>query len=317
MNSISSLLLVLGFSTLPIFAQDASAPEKAGAVPAPEAKPKKELPDFIRYSTDDKEAKLETAIKSYKNADGVIVDLVGVVHIADLEYYKKLNELLATYDAVLYELVGDPEALKDPKAKNDTSNPLRMAQKMVGNMLKLSFQLDQIDYSKSNFVHADLSAAEFSKLQGEKGENLMSLLARAMKMEREGKVPANLEESDIDMTQLLGLLSGSDSGADSLKILMAKVFGEAESMLESFEGADGTVLLTGRNKVVNEKLTEAIKGGKKHLAIFYGAGHLPGLEALLKHDQFTQQKEEWLAAWTMKAAPKKVKKDETAAPEKE
>ena len=300
--------LILTLLTLPLLAQDQPAPAPKTEEPTPPTaklpeKPK-DLPDFIRYTETDTAAKLETAVKTYTNPDGVIVDLIGVVHIADASYYKQINEKLATYDAVLYELVGDPDALKNPDAKA-APNPLRGIQKMVGSLLKLSFQLDQIDYTKANFVHADLSAEQFSKLQAAKGENLMTLLARAMKMEKDGKLGIDQKDMNMDMTQILGALSGS-GGADSLKIIMAKVFDKAENMVDSFEGPDeknGTVLLTERNKVVRDKLEESIKGGKKHLSIFFGAGHLPGLEVLIKNLKFKNEKEEWLAAWTMKKAP--------------
>lgn len=272
--------------------------------------------DFIRYVEEPAVARLETAVRSYTNEEGVSVDLVGVVHIADLPYYQKLNTQLATYDVVLYELVGDPAALqamsqkqKDgqpvatgPKAAAEAAaNPLRAIQKMVGNLLHLSFQLDHIDYTPANFVHADLSPADFAKLQQDKGENMMSLLTRAMKMEKDGKLGLEAKDLNLDLGQILGSLN-KPGGSDALKIIMAKVFDQAESMVENFEGADaaqGTVLLTERNKVVEAKLRESMQGGKKHLAIFFGAGHLPGLETLLTGQHFHQTKELWLSAWTM------------------
>ena len=294
------LLLLLPTLLLPMQAQE--RPKTAEISTAAE-KPDKELVDFIRYTEKDQAAMLETAIRSYTNPDGVVVDLVGVVHIADASYYKKLNAQLSGYDAVLYELVGDPEALKVPQ--NTKDNPLRGIQKMAGQLLKLSFQLDHIDYSKPNFIHADLSAEQFAELQKEKGESLMSLFSRAMKMQDSGKL--GLDKKDMDLSQIMGALSG-EGGADSLKVVMAKVFDKAESMVDSFEGDDekkGTVLLTERNKVVSAKLQESIKDGKKHLAIFYGAGHLSGLDVLIRELKFESKSEQWLAAWTMKLPAKK------------
>ena len=295
----SLLPLLLSCLTLSLPAQE-TAPQP------PADKPARESSDFIRYAETETGATLETAIHSYQNADGVSVDLIGVVHIADAAYYKKLNEQLATYDAVLYELVGDPKALKQPQ-KKASDNPLRGVQKMVGQLLKLTFQLDQIDYSKPNFIHADLSAEQFAELQQQKGETLMSLFSRAMKMQDSGKLGIDKKDLEMDLPQILAALSGT-AGADSLKIIMAKVFDKAESMVDSFEGDDekkGTVLLTERNKVVAAKLEESIKNGKKHLAIFYGAGHLPGLETLILGQHFESKDEHWLAAWTMHRAKQK------------
>lgn len=293
--------------TLPLIAQDAPVPAAPAAEPKKAESKKAPLPDFIRYAEGETDARLETAVKSYRTPEGVTVDLVGVVHIADASYYKKLNELLATYDAVLYELVGDPDALKkSPTAKAPPPNPLRNIQKLAGSLLKLSFQLDQIDYTKANFVHADLTAEQFAEMQAEKGENLMTLMARAIKMQNKGGLGVDDKDLNMDMGQILGALSGN-GGADALKIVMAKVFDQAETMIENFEGPEekgGTVLLTERNKVVSEKLQEAVKSGKKKIAVFYGAGHLPGLEGLIHDQQFKQEKEEWLAAWSMKKTAK-------------
>lgn len=295
-------LLLLPFLILPLCAQETP---KAGGNPPAAEKPAKELVDFIRYTEKDQGAMLETAIRSYTNPDGIVVDLVGVVHIADASYYKKLNAQLSGYDAVLYELVGDPAALKAPQDAKD--NPLRGIQKMAGQMLKLSFQLDHIDYSQPNFIHADLSAERFAELQKEKGESLMSLFSRAMKMQDSGKLGIDKKDMEMDLSQILAGLS-SAGGPDSLKIVMAKVFDKAESMVDSFEGDDeknGTVLLTERNKVVSAKLQESIKDGKRHLAIFYGAGHLSGLDVLVKDMKFASKGEQWLPAWTMKLPAKK------------
>lgn len=302
----SSLLLLLPIVLLPwsLSAEDQTLP-KTGAV----KKEKKELPDFVRFKETETSAQLETAIKSYTNTDGVTVDMVGVVHIADASYYEKLNEELAKFDVVLYELVGDPSALQKQKGASEsgTANPLRGMQKLVGSLVKLSFQLDHIDYTKSNFVHADMSATEFRDEQKAKGENLMSLLGRAMKMQQDGIAGIDEKDMNIDLPQLLAMLNGSEAGADGLKILMAKVFDQAEGLIADFEGDgedNGTVLLTGRNKVIVAKLAETMAKGTKRIAIFYGAGHLPGLEGLLQEMKFTQTKERWIPAWTMKPIKK-------------
>ena len=67
---------------------------------------------FVRISkTEDGKLKaLETSIVRYvgpegSHHEGVVVDLVGVVHIGQQEYYDQLDELLSKYDVVLYELV--------------------------------------------------------------------------------------------------------------------------------------------------------------------------------------------------------------------
>src|SRR6476619_4568866 len=67
-------------------------------------------PRFIRLKERDGQATaLEVAVTRYASKDkSVTVDLVGVVHLGDRVYYKKLNERFEQYEAVLYELVAPP-----------------------------------------------------------------------------------------------------------------------------------------------------------------------------------------------------------------
>ena len=68
---------------------------------------------FIRLRCDENEQPLalETAIVRFRDkSQGLTVDLVGAIHIADKAYYDALNRRFKTYEAVLYELV----AREDP-----------------------------------------------------------------------------------------------------------------------------------------------------------------------------------------------------------
>ena len=102
--------------------------------------------------------------------DIVYVDLIGVVHIGEQEYYEQLNGIFEKYDAMLYELVAPKDAVvtgSDSEKKGLVSR----AQIGMKNLLDLSFQLDEIDYTASNFVHADLSPTELFESMDERGES--------------------------------------------------------------------------------------------------------------------------------------------------
>src|SRR6267154_1756313 len=77
----------------------------AGAEPQ-EAKAQ-EKAKFTRFVEDETGARLQTGVHSYRNKDGVAVDLIGAIHIADKAYYTKLNARFTRYDAMLYEMVGE------------------------------------------------------------------------------------------------------------------------------------------------------------------------------------------------------------------
>jgi hypothetical protein len=300
------------------------ADDKPAAKPAAEeSKPaKKDLPDYIRFQDDEKSARLEIAIKSFKLPSGAVVDLVGAVHIADASFYADLNKRFDSYDAVLFELVGDPRAVTDKNEvaaekeaeKNGKSGggAIRFIQTTAGKMLNLTFQLGQIDYTKPNMVHADASYEEFLEMQKERGESMLKLFLRAMKAQMSGELN-DLPIGDLDTFGLLRILLSKDSAAE-FKIVLAKMFDQAESMTKIMEGDEGSAILTGRNEVVLKKIKQVLGDKtKKHIAVFYGAAHMPGIEGMLKKDLKVEPAgEQWLAGWTMphEAPAKKAKEEE-------
>src|SRR6056297_2251383 len=110
------LALVLAFISAHINAGVSAPPEEAAsASQSTSADPQKAQdsdPLYLRVAKteDNKPQALQTAIVRYRGKPGTeyadqIVDLVGVVHIGQREYYEQLNKRLGRYDTVLYELV--------------------------------------------------------------------------------------------------------------------------------------------------------------------------------------------------------------------
>jgi hypothetical protein len=266
------------------------------------------VPDYMRYAEDTRSARLEVAIKSFRMPSGQQVDLIGVVHIADDAYYQALNQRFDRYDSVLFELVGNPKRLTEtsPQAlkqeyeqayRNEFS--LSSLQLAAGKYLNLTFQLGEIDYTKRNMVHADVSTAEFEQMQQERGETMLTLLLRAMNAQfSSGTNTAPMEE--LNVFSLLRILMSPDSAVEFKKAL-AKVFDQAESLTELMEGESGSAVLSGRNEVVVRKLREILANPKqRRIAVFYGGGHMPGIEAtLIGKLNAKATGEEWLPAWTM------------------
>ena len=48
----------------------------------------------------------------YENDQGVTVDLVAAIHIADKSFFRALDDSFSDYDAVLYELVASRDMLE-------------------------------------------------------------------------------------------------------------------------------------------------------------------------------------------------------------
>src|SRR5579862_1393369 len=128
--------------------------------------------EFIRFVDDNAGGgKLETAIVTYKNDAGATVDLVGALHVGEKGYYDGLNKKFESYDALLYEMV-KPKGMRPPGPGEQSHSAVSSFQRFLKNVLALDFQLDDIDYTRKNFVHADLDAETFQSLQKERGESL-------------------------------------------------------------------------------------------------------------------------------------------------
>jgi hypothetical protein len=285
-----SLLLVVAASVFPVHAG--------------------ELPDYIRFAEDAQSARLEIAIKTFTLPSGKKVDLIGVVHIADDAYYQELNRRFAGYDTVLFELVGDPKRLTEsapptPQQSNTErrGSTLSSIQQAAGQYLHLTFQLDAIDYTRKNMVHADATAEQFESMQAQRGETTVSLFARALQAQLYMQMNGQMDRSamgELDTFALIRILMSRDSAAEFKKTL-AKSFGQMESLTAAIEGKDGTAIVSGRNQVVVNKIREVLAHkNQRHIAVFFGGAHMPGIESLLIGDlKATPSGEEWLAAWTM------------------
>ena len=227
-----------------------------------------ELPDYLRFREDAKSARLEIAIRTFAMPSGQSVDLIGVVHIADDAYYQELNKRFAAYDSVLFELVGDPEGLTAPAPLTDAQrmqqtdgSAVSTIQQAAGQYLGLTFQLDAIDYTGKNMVHADTTAEEFEQMQKERGETMLTLFAPCDAGpddgpdERQGR--PDRDACGLDTFGLIRILMSRDSAAEFKKAL-AKTFAQMESMTAAMEGPNGSAILSGRNDVVGRKIKEVL-----------------------------------------------------------
>jgi len=294
------LLALLGVSAW-IVAEDAASNSKSAAELAAGANATGT--NYIRVTHDasgNPEA-LETSIVRLvpKGAEhpGLSVDLISAVHVGDKGYYRALDKRFDDYDVVLYELVA-PEGTVIPKGGgNPNRNPLSAIQNAMKDLLELEYQLSGIDYTKKNFVHADLSPAEFAKSMQEKGESFWTIFFRLMAagMVQQANNPGKASEVDLLMA-----LFDKDR-AIKLKRIMADQFANMDVLMTAFNGPDGSTLITERNKAALAVLAKEIAAGRKKIAIFYGGGHMPDMEPRAIADfQLKRAGQEWLEAWNLR-----------------
>lgn len=253
--------------------------------------------EWMRFSEDGRgNGKLEVGVGTYRNDAGVTVHLVGAVHVGDRKYYADLDKLFESYDAVLYEMV-KPKGAGAPARnarKPGGDGMVTIFQRFLKDALELDFQLDGIDYSKANFVHADLDAETFEQMQSERGESILGLMLqqviRDLARQAEGKGQAKAQPGLLD---ILAVLDSPDR-AKQLKLILGRSFGDMEEQIAGFQG---TVLVTERNKAALGVLRDAVRAGKKNIGVFYGAAHMPDLESRLALMGFKRTGMEYKVAW--------------------
>ncbi|MCP4081073.1 MAG: hypothetical protein GY819_03630 [Planctomycetaceae bacterium] len=256
----------------------------------------------IRRNAKKEPVGMETSVTRYvtKNADGkkVTVDLIGVVHIGEEKYYEDLNELFTQYDALLYELVA-PEGTVVPKGGGERGfNAISGIQQGMQSVLGLEFQLEHIDYTVPNFVHADMTPEEFSASMEQNEESIFKMALKAMGqgMARQSKAQANGSASSE--TDLLMAMLGNDKG--KIREVMAEQMLDLESGMVIFQGKDGSTIIDHRNTKAFDVLRKQIDSGKTRIGVFYGAGHLPDMDQrLLKSFGMKRGGQVWLEAWDL------------------
>ncbi|MGH7179783.1 MAG: hypothetical protein ACREJC_20575 [Tepidisphaeraceae bacterium] len=267
--------------------------------------------EFLRFvDRGSSGSRLETADVAYRDTRGVTVHLVSAVHIADADYYKGLNENFKLHDAVLYEMV-KPQGSSAPMHGVESQSGVSQFQRFLKDSLELEFQLDAIDYSPANFMHADLDSETFQKLQEQRGETMMTLMIQAM-MRAMAQPQGGLNQPNPDemFEDLIRVFTRPDAHRQ-MKLMLAKNLSQIEDTAMGLDGPGGSVILTERNKAAVAAMEQAIADGKKDIVIFYGAAHMPDLATRLAGLGFSPVATEWRQAWDLT-----IRADEPSAVEK-
>ncbi len=232
------------------------------------------------------------------STDQPFVDLVGAIHVGDKRYYDELNTHFKQYDALLYELVAPDGSVVTRGRGTSNRHPVGMLQNGMKQMLELEHQLEQIDYTKPNFVHADMSPDQFSESMRNRGESFLQLYFRLIGQSIGHQSRQANKGQSIDVQLLTALFSRDRSR--QLKKVMATQLTEMESLFLGLGGEEGTTLIAERNKVALQVLKKQLAAGKSQLGVFYGAGHLVDMDGRLRKDFGLQPVSvKWVTAWDL------------------
>jgi len=226
---------------------------------------------------------------------GISVDLVSAIHIGDQAYYAELNDRFTDYDALLYELVA-PAGIDISEQVAKRKGLLSKTQVTLTRILDLSFQLDEIDYTRPNFVHADLSPSEFRQSMEERDESLYVYFWRVFfaSINEYAKDPLGLR----DMQMLSSMItSGQD---DSLKTMMAYEMTNIDAVQDILGEDSDSAIVGARNERAIEVLRSQLDSGARRVGIFYGVAHMPDLEERLLNELGLSYAETiWVDAWQL------------------
>ena len=211
-----------------------------------------------------------------------------------------LNKTFQSDDAVLYEMV-KPKDAGTPEPGQKSDNPINQLQHMMKDVLDLDFQLDDIDYSKPNFVHADMDAETFKRMQEERGETFQELIVKQIMHalthpQDDQQTPDVAPEKAVD--NFVEMLTRPDMERQ-IKLAVARQLDKIEAGAMGLDNPNGSVIVTERNKVALDVLKHTLDSGKHHISIFYGAAHMPDMSQRLRNMGFTPVSTEWETAWDL------------------
>ena len=251
---------------------------------------------FLRFVKDGPRPGLEVGVAHYVKAGAPRVDLVGAVHAADAAYFREVQAILDRDDVVLYEMVkkaGDDPWRKPTDAEREQS-PISKFQSTIAKAFDLTFQLDEIDYRRRHFVHADMTAEEFlAKGGGAITKEMASMIAKigplldmvARMMNPPDDASAERKASARAMRTTVKGVLGAMLGASG---------GKAGGLLTGLGGDD---LIIGQRNDVAIGVFDAQHQGARSIAIFYGAAHMPDLEKRLLARGYVRAGGRWITAW--------------------
>lgn len=247
---------------------------------------------YVRYTEGDRrqDGALQCAVATFRHPTrNQTVVLYGVVHIADAEYYARVQQDLDSYTTVLYEGVAPG---KEQPTEADKS--LGDMQKVMGEMLGMTFQKDGIDYTRKNLVHADMTMDELKEKLGGGTINPMGQLLSEEQMKSMAPI----------MKMIAGLGKMFMQNNPEMQSRMRAQFAQqlANADMAQLGGQMGEkmarVILIDRNEVCMKVLGQQLETQQDgSIAIFYGAAHMPDLQQRLEAQGFTLAEKRWMSAW--------------------
>ncbi len=178
-------------------------------------------------------------------------------------------------------------------------------QSQLASATGLVFQLDSIDYTNQAWVNADMT---IDQLLGISPGDGLGGEGGAIETGDEGAdAMIGMLSGDSMMAKLMGgvlkLIGSSEYSRSIFRLALIEMLGRSEELMElaapQMGGDFFERIIDGRNEVVIDAVREASIGedAPGSIAVFYGAGHMPGIEkTLVEEDGYRVSETMWLPA---------------------
>jgi hypothetical protein len=267
---------------------------------------------------------LQIALRKFVPARkrGPSIWLAAVMHVGDPDYYGALQRFLDTQTVVLYEGINPeahPRRVHDattsstpaltPAAPPAGANAGYSMQSTLARSLGLVFQLEAIDYDRTNFLNSDLSILQI--------QNIMA----GSQPRAPGQAGGNNGTFDtllqiMDGRSFLGslfkigmqLIAASPELQAVAKLTLIEAVGRLKGDLSDVQGLPAEwkqlvkVLIEARNQNLMDDLKAELRTIPRSgsIAVFYGAGHMDDLEKRVTGDlHYRPADETWLTAFSV------------------
>lgn len=266
--------------------------------------------EFLRTT----ETALQTSIYTLVSKDTKVrLKIIGVLHIADLEYYQNIQRIINDLDYLFYEgihLNQEKAAIRSNPSlssfasevidENQTRNSIRKNSEFKNEIARFLNFADQLEHlrPKSNWINADMNFAQFMNVLNSYQVGLDSI---------SGNISAENRSIIADYLELVRLDPNKTPDYNEkvlqFKRKMSKNLVQSCLDLCYLEETklQRAAIITERNKVaisfLKPKFTSQIP---LELGLLYGAAHTPNFVEILTHEyNFEIESHEWLDAWSL------------------
>lgn len=228
----------------------------------------------------------QTGYRTFRpsSGKGPTVELLGAIHIAETRYYETLQQRLDRADLVLYEGVSVPRPAShatDPVARKASKNPVY---KRLADALDLVGQDTQIRYDRPHFERCDLSWQEMSAaLEREIAAGGEAGVQAGEARDHFAKLRKMLGGRSLMVKAAMWMLESTPALRSNIKFNLVVAGGDSEDNSKIHPRLQ-RLIKDDRDAHVMNVLGQRLKkpGKNRHIVVFYGSGHLAGMERRLR-----------------------------------